>query len=88
MLLPSDQKAREVVEKAIQEAVISKTKIDDATQHISDIAERVEDKTGMKAGEFKKRVSIRYKEETKPEAFEKDRELAESLYEENDILKG
>ena len=87
-LIPNDPTARKTINDAIEEAVSSKLRQDAEKDHQASIAAAVEDKTGMSKAEFNKRVAIRYKQETKPEKYQEEKEWADVAYEENEILAG
>jgi len=88
MSLPNDQKARKVINHSLREVVDSKIRQDGEKELQAEIAEQVVDKTGMSKAEFNKRAAIRYKEVTNPEKFKEDVDWFDSVFEENEMIKG
>lgn len=88
MSLPTDNKARKVINDAIKEMVDSKIRQDGEKELQAEIAEQISDKTEMSKAEFNKRAAIRYKEITNPQKFKEDIDWFDSVYDENEILKG
>ena len=85
-LIPSEPTIRKKINDALNEMVASKFRQDAEKELQSEIAEAIEEKTGMSKPEFNKRAALRYKQETKPEKYIEEKEWAEVAFEENEIL--
>ena len=88
MSLVNDPMERKKINDAINEIVSSKMRQDGEKELQAEIAEQIGEKTNMPKAEFVKRALIRYREVVHPQKFEKDKDWHDSVYEENDILKG
>ena len=88
MSLPNEPEQRKKLNDAIDEAVKSKIRQDDEKSFQADVAERICEEIEMSKSEFNKRVSIRHKQETAPTKYEQEKDWHDSVYEENEMLKG
>ena len=87
-LIPIDLKTRKVINDAINEVVSSKVRQDGEKELQAEIAEQISEKTDMSKSDFNKRALIRYREIVHPEKFNNDKDWFDSVFEDNETLKG
>lgn len=88
MALPSSPTDRKALNDKIEEAVNLKFEQKNIQADIDAIAEDVQEKFGIKKAEFNSRVKIRRLEKENLPKYQAEKEKADEIFEENELLQG